>query len=126
MTEPFMLTTEAVISANEKAIGEGTLIAMHPPGEQCLYRNWKGHGCAIGVALPEELIGRILMGDGSSSYNRATVHSLVNEGLMKAAPAVHFIQLYHDRLVRDGEWPGPEAYMRKLKELQRKYEPSST
>lgn len=127
MTEPFQLTTEAVISANEKAIADGTLIAMHPSEYNlCLYRDLEGRGCAIGVALPKELIDRILRwGEVSPSYNKETVVRLVYDGLLEAAPAVPYIQLYHDKLVQDGEWPGPKDYMRKLRELQRKYEPPS-
>lgn len=110
------ISIRQLIDANKRALDERKLGAfraaqMEPPAQHrhlCLYRYPDGCGCAIGVALPEEVISQIV----GNHLNSASLGKLTWE-----SPDLNTPVEYEDRkifeitqLLHDGWLRGTESW----------------
>jgi hypothetical protein len=89
-TFPYALTYAAVFAASKAAFDAGTLGMQNSANSECLYRYptktadelaeepIQSKGCAVGVALPDWVIERIV----GTDYNAATVTGLVSDKII--------------------------------------------
>lgn len=94
MTTPVHLTAQTVAQAALKGYEANDLPAQH--GESCLYITRTGHRCAVGQALPQEMIDKLK----DHHFNYMDVIGLQNQGLLTCEPAVATLQRVHDAWAR--------------------------
>ena len=96
----YLLTLEAVKTA-ARAAYEGEYLGFQRGEPACLYKGITGAPCAVGAALPDDLL-KVIAGD--PALNGASVINLENMGWITfasdvEADAIFAIQRAHDELV---------------------------
>lgn len=94
----FVLTLEAVKTAAREAYAKGAL-GFQKGEERCLYRGDSGAPCAVGAALPEEVVNKIT----AAGRNWKSVSALDREGFISVPDEELYdvvrIQRAHDDII---------------------------